>query len=91
MILIEARNPQTLTLLNVLILVIWLEGVLLGKATEGIDQMRAQVRVDILRVELGRTRPVHGPVCVVAYDSLVVLCCQRAAIMASDGTKCQYS
>ena len=55
-----------------MVLVERLHGVVLGQAPEGVDEMRAHVRVDVLGAELGRALSVHGPVGEVADDSLPV-------------------
>ena len=59
-----------LTFFQVLVLVERLDGVLLGEASERVDEMRAEVRVDVGRAELGRALPVDGPVGEVADDPL---------------------
>lgn len=57
------------TFLDVLVLVERLQRVVLREAAERVDQVSAQVRIDVLRGELRRTGPVHRPVGVVADDS----------------------
>ena len=60
------------TFLNVLILVERFQGVVLSEAAESVDQVGAQVGVDVLRGELGVALPVHSPVGVVAHHLFVV-------------------
>lgn len=57
-----------LTLLDIIVRVVRLELVALVEPSEGVDDVRAQVRVDVLRRELGERWPVDGPVGVVADD-----------------------
>ncbi len=52
-VLFSNCSPE-LTFLNVLVLVEGLNGVVLGQPPEGVDQVGAQVRVNVLRGELGR-------------------------------------
>lgn len=68
----EINSPEgrgvsgPLTLLDVLVLVEGLHLVVLGESAERVHQMCTQVGIDVLRIELGRARPVDTPVCVVA-------------------------
>ena len=55
-----------------MVLVEWLHGVVLGQAPEGVDEMRAHVRVDVLRAELGGALAVDGPIGKVADDAFAV-------------------
>lgn len=66
-----------LTLLDVLVLVEGLQLVVLGDPAEGVDEVGAEVRVDVGGAELGRALPVHGPVGVVAHHArpVVLLAC----------------
>lgn len=74
---------------DILILVVGFERILLGETTERVDQMGAQVRVDVLWIEFSRPRPVHRPVGVVANHPLVVLRCRRSTVIPPGGTQCQ--
>ena len=60
------------TFLNVLVLIEGNESVVLAETSEGVYEMSAEVRVDVLRGELGVPLSVDGPVCVVT-DHLPVL------------------
>ena len=62
--------PCQPTFFQVLVLVEGLDGVLLGESAEGVDEMRAEVRVDVGGAELGRALPVDGPVGEVAHHPL---------------------
>ena len=65
-----ATGPEFgLTLLDVLVLVERHDGVILAQASEGVDQMGAEVRVDVLGGELGGALSVDGPVGEVADDA----------------------
>ena len=46
--------------------------VVLPESPECIDEMGAEVGVDILRSELGSSLPIHGPVGVVTHDNFVL-------------------
>ena len=61
------------TFFDVLILVEGLDGVVLAKSSERVDEMGAQVRVDVLRAELAGALAVDGPVCEVADHSFVLV------------------
>lgn len=56
------------TLVDVLPLVEGPQVELIVETSEGIDEMSAQVRIDVLRQELGQAGTVGRPVCVVAHD-----------------------
>lgn len=56
------------TFLDVLVLVERLQRVVLREAAERVDQVGAQVRIDVLWGELCRAGSVHRPVRVVADD-----------------------
>ena len=58
-------------MLNVLILVIGSQAVLSCKTAKCVYKMRAEIRVDVLRGELGGAGAVDRPVCVVAHHSLL--------------------
>ena len=64
-------------MIDVLPLVEWPEREIVGKPSEGVDEMRAQVRIDVLRHEFGQTWTVRRPVGVVAHDSLGTAGCAR--------------
>ena len=61
-----------LTFLNVLILIKRHQSVILAQASESVDQVGAEVGVDVLRGELGVALPVDRPVGVVAHHLAVV-------------------
>lgn len=56
------------TFLDVLVLVERFQSVVLGESTEGVYQVGAEIRIDVLRGELGRSRPIDRPICVVTHD-----------------------
>ena len=56
------------TLIDVLPFVEGFEHKLVGESAKGVDEMSAQVRVDVLRQELGQSRTIRRPICVVAHD-----------------------
>ena len=60
------------TFLDVLVLVEGLYGVILGEAPEGVDEMGAHVRVDVLGAELGRALAVDRPIGKVADHTLPI-------------------
>lgn len=62
-------HKTTLTFLNILILVERLERVVFGESSEGVNKMRAEVRVDILRVKPRCAGSIHRPVRVVAHHA----------------------
>ena len=61
-----------LTFLNVLVFIEWHQGVILAQASEGVDQMGAEVGVDVLRGELCISLSVNCPVGVVTHHLTVV-------------------
>lgn len=58
-------------MLDVLVLVVRPEAILSVKAAECIDEMRTQIRVDVLGVVLGCAGPVDTPVRVVTHHPLL--------------------
>lgn len=63
------RNQQrAVTLIDVLPFVEWFEGEIGRKSAKCVDQVSAQVRINILWQKLGDSRPVSRPVGVVAND-----------------------
>ena len=62
---------QLITLFKILVFVEGLDGVIFAEPSEGVDEMGAEIGVDVLRSEFGRARPVDGPVGEVADDPLV--------------------
>lgn len=67
-VILAMSSMNSSTFLNVLVLVEWLQSIVLGEPTERVDQVGAQVWIDILGRELGRTWPVDRPVRVIADD-----------------------
>lgn len=63
------------TFLDVLVLVEGFQGIVLGKSTERVDKVGAEIGVDVLRRELGGSRSVDRPVSVVAHDLLFSIAC----------------
>lgn len=61
------------TLIDVLPFVERSQGEIVGETTESVDQMSAQVRVDILRQEFRLSRTISRPISVVTNDALIVL------------------
>jgi hypothetical protein len=59
------------TLLNILIFVVRSKAVLSCESAKSVYKMGAEVRVDVLRGELGGAGAVDRPVCVVAHHSLL--------------------
>lgn len=55
--------------LDILVFIERLQVIVFGETAECVDQMRAQVRVDVLRTEFRRARTVDAPVCVIANDA----------------------
>lgn len=75
---LEAGELGVAALLDVLVLVEWLHFVVLGETAECVNQMRAQIRIDVLRTELCRSRSIDTPICVITHDAcLVRLACRR--------------
>ena len=68
--LLPAQQMMNVTLIDILPLVERPEAEVVGKSAERVDEMSAQVRIDILREEFGGSRPVGGPVGVVAHHPL---------------------
>lgn len=66
-------------MIDVLPLVERAQGEVVGESAEGVDQVGAHVRVDVLRQELGETGPIGRPVGVVAHDALIVATFGRIA------------
>ncbi len=60
------------TLINVLPLVERSQGEIVGESAECVDEVSAQVGIDILRQEFGLAGPISRPIGVVANDFLIV-------------------
>ena len=61
-----------LTFLNVLVFIERHQGVILAQASEGVDQMGAEVGVDVLRGELCISLSVNCPVSIVTHHLPVI-------------------
>lgn len=70
---IASPTRQSFTFFNVLVLVEGLDGVILSQASEGVDEVGAEIGVDVLRRELAAALTVDGPVGEVADDAFVLV------------------
>lgn len=82
------KNPARVwvrhTFLDVLVLVEGLQSVALGETSEGVDEVGAEVGVDVLRGELGRARSIDRPVGVVADDLSLGISCANKSVLLID-------
>lgn len=68
----RVEKQRKRTLINVLPLVEGSQGEIVGESAECVDEVSAQVGIDILRQEFGLAGPVSRPIGVVANDFLIV-------------------
>lgn len=60
------------TLFNVLILIEGFHLIVFGEASECIDQMRTEIRIDVLWIEFCGARSINTPIGVIADNSAIV-------------------
>lgn len=65
------------TFFDILILIERFQRVFFGESSERVNEMSTEIRIDVLWVEFGRSRPINRPIRVVTNDPQIFCVCNQ--------------